>query len=357
MRPADETLLARWLRRAGTVPGVLLAGALFTVLFPVSVTGALLVDLVQRRRLALTRTTVFALVWFWSEAIGLLCAFTVWLVTLRWLGIGREAFVSLSYRLQETWAMTLWAVGEKLFGFSLRLEGEIPLAGTGPLLVLVRHASTLDTVLPLILLGYQRGWRPRYVVKRELLLDPCIDTVCQRFPYRFVHRGGEQTAAETERVVGILSDLSARDAVIVYPEGTRFSRAKREHVIARLASHGPSPALDLARELQNTLPPLRKGSLALLANNPAADLLVLAHVGLEATATLASLVDGSLVGSEIRVRARRVPFAAIPTDPEGQQRFLADLWRDVDRFVADHGPAFQQRPEESAQDRQELDGG
>jgi hypothetical protein len=32
-----------------------------------------------------------------------------------------------------------------------------------------------------------------------------------------------------------------------------------------------------------------------------------------------------------------VRFDAIPTEPEAQQRFLADLWRDVDQFVAEGG--------------------
>jgi hypothetical protein len=124
------------------------------------------------------------------------------------------------------------------------------------------------------------------------------------------------------------------EALAIYPEGTRFTPAKRTRVLAKLRERGPSLALELAEQLQHTLSPLQKGPLALLAQNRGADLLVIGHTGLEVTGSLPALFRGGLIGKQVHIFIRHIPFAQLPNTAEGQAELLAQLWLEVDRFVA-----------------------
>ena len=66
---------------------------------------------------------------------------------------------------------------------------------------------------------------------------------------------------------------------------------------------------------------------------PDADVVVLAHTGLEAAARLGDLWRGSLLGGVIEVEMWRVPRERIPADAVGREAWLRDCWRDVDDWV------------------------
>lgn len=326
--------MSRWLRRAATVSGVFVALALSAALLPPLLPLLWLVD--RLRGTALCRTACFALVLLLCEAGGILACLAIWLRA--GLGRRRARFLHDNARLQAWWGSTLYRLGERIFSVRTVIEGEVPAPGSGPLLCFSRHASTADTVLPVVLLGLP-GFRLRYVLKRELLLGPCLDIVGHRLPNCFVRRGVGSTDQEVQRVLSLWSEeggVGPGDALVVYPEGTRFSEKKRKDMIARIehSESGTELARLLAPALRHTLSPLRQGALSLLRANPGADLLVLAHAGLESAATLGDLVSGRLVGQTVRVRLVRVPFAQIPADGDGQAQLLARLWREVDEFVA-----------------------
>jgi len=202
--------------------------------------------------------------------------------------------------------------------------------------VFIRHVSTADTLLPVVLLTGRAGIVLRYVLKRELLWDPCLDIVGNRLPNCFVRRESGQSAAEIAAVVRLLDGLAAHEGVLIYPEGTRFTPAKRERALARLAE-GPAtePALlARARALTNLLPPRLGGPLALLESNPGADVLFCAHTGFEGTRSLADLMAGGLVGTTVRVRLWRVPFAEIPRTRSAMASWLYDHWARMDAWIA-----------------------
>jgi 1-acyl-sn-glycerol-3-phosphate acyltransferase len=132
--------------------------------------------------------------------------------------------------------------------------------------------------------------------------------------------------------------MGPSDMLIIYPEGTRFTPARRARTLEQLRARGPSPALALAESLQHTLPPLRKGPLALLAENPGAHLLIVGHAGFEGTGSFAELTRGELCGKEIRVRSWLVPFDSIPREEEARIALLSDHWRKIDAFIDEHQP-------------------
>jgi hypothetical protein len=86
----------------------------------------------------------------------------------------------------------------------------------GPAIVLIRHASIVDNLLPAALVARPHGIRLRYVLKSELLADPCLDIAGRRRPNDFVRRGTGE-AQELERVRALADGLGPGDGVLVYP--------------------------------------------------------------------------------------------------------------------------------------------
>jgi 1-acyl-sn-glycerol-3-phosphate acyltransferase len=222
--------------------------------------------------------------------------------------------------------------------FSLRVEVDDDAdAGRGPYLLLVRHSSTADTLLASALISYPHRLRLRYVLKRELLWDPCLDIVGNRLPNVFVDRGSSDPALETARIAATAADMGPHGGLLIYPEGTRFSQAKRARVIERLARQGRTKLLEYARSVHSVLPPRPAGTLALLEAAPDSDVVVCAHTGFEGAASLGAIWSGALLGQTIRVQLRRVPRSRIPTDRAGALAWLLDEWRRVDDWVTRHG--------------------
>lgn len=331
---AHERPLERWRRRAISIPLVLVGAALYLALAPLLFAVTLAVDVLRRRRLDLTRALTFVGVYFAWELWGLASLSTLWLASR--LGMGEARYHRANVRVQTAWGASIYRAFEVVYDLRTVVHGELPPRGGGPLIVFMRHASSADTMLPFWLLGRPLGYELRYVLKAELLLDPCIDVAMQRLPNAFVRRGRRGGAGEVARITALLEGLTPSDAIVIYPEGTRFTEDKRARGIKKLEEHGAPAAseLALARSLTRTLSPLRAGPLALLAENAGASLLVVGHTGLEPAGTFNDLTSGGLVGNTVHVCVRSVPFAEVPRDPEKQARLLADLWSYVDRFIA-----------------------
>ena len=99
-----------------------------------------------------------------------------WLAGGTWAGADPERERRLEQRLQVWWAKAMWRAAERLYRLRLEVDGD-DCVEPGPVLVLSRHASLIDTLIPLVILSVRHGLRLRYVMKRELLWDPCIDAV------------------------------------------------------------------------------------------------------------------------------------------------------------------------------------
>ena len=84
------------------------------------------------------------------------------------------------------------------------------------------------------------------------------------------------------------------------------------------------------------LPPKLGGPLGLLDANPNADVIFMAHVGLDGLARVRHLWDPSLVGRRIRVRLWRVRRDRIPEDRTRRTEWLFDEWSRVDRWVSEN---------------------
>jgi 1-acyl-sn-glycerol-3-phosphate acyltransferase len=184
-----------------------------------------------------------------------------------------------------------------------------------------------------MLIGVPQKIMLRYIIKRELLVDPCLDIVGHRLPNYFVRRGSGESAKETEAIGQLMHDLSPGQGVLMYPEGTRFTPAKRERVLKRLEASGDRDALRRAKDMLHVLPPRLGGSLALLERNEGTDAVFCVHTGLESTTSIRQLWRGSLVGSRVRVRFWVVPFEEIPKGREALSEWLWAEWAKANAFL------------------------
>jgi 1-acyl-sn-glycerol-3-phosphate acyltransferase len=242
----------------------------------------------------------------------------------------RERTLARYYALAVWWSRTLFYGAARIFDFRLETQGDEVLAAS-PLVVMLRHASAADTLLGPVLVVGRHGTRLRFVIKRELLWDPCIDLVGNRTPHYFVRRGSADSAREIRAITRLGRDLGPGDGVLIYPEGTRFTPEKRARVLERLRAAGDSELLAQAERLEHVLPPRLGGALALL--DTGVDVVFGAHTGFEGAGGFRDLWSGALVGRVIRAQFWRVPAAEIPAGREERIRWLFAHWARIDAWI------------------------
>jgi 1-acyl-sn-glycerol-3-phosphate acyltransferase len=328
----DETRAETVLRRLRTIPPLVLGLVLVTALLPALLLAGLAVDALRRVAFRVPPTAARLVLFGWAylaaEVLGLIALAALWIASL---GGRRRAWLSeTTWRLQQLWAGVLFGAARALFRIRLEVAGEDAIA-PGPVIVLIRHASIVDTLLPANLVARPHGIRLRYVLKRELLADPCLDVAGRRLPNYFVRRGTGE-AQETERVRALAERLGPREGVAIYPEGTRFTPERRERAIARIARRDGSLAAR-AERLRHLLPPRLGGVGALLDGAPEADVVVIAHHGFDGLRLISDIWRGGLVRLVVRVRIARVPRSAVPEPPAARTGWLYDLWQDVDDWL------------------------
>jgi len=322
-----DPLPQRLARRAVTVPLYFALCALSLALLPALLAVAAALDLLRRRPFVLTRCVIFFQWYLLCEVAGLLVAFAIFVATR-----DHEREIARFFRLQCGWLRALLAGGIRCFSLRLEVDGQEVLPG-GPLLVLMRHASTADVVLPNVLVSGRTGIVLRYVLKRELLWDPCLDVAGHRLVNCFVRRDSGNPEREIAAVRSLARGLGPRDGVLIYPEGTRFTPEKQARALARIRAAGNVERSARAGELAHVLPPRLGGPLALLEECPEADVVFCAHTGFEGARTMNDFLNGALVGAAIRVTFWRVPRATIPSEAEAREAWLYEHWQRVDDWV------------------------
>jgi 1-acyl-sn-glycerol-3-phosphate acyltransferase len=237
------------------------------------------------------------------------------------------------YRLRQRWAA--WHLGgvRKLFGLTFEIEG-LEHAAPGPVVILMRHASYIDNMLPDAVVGRTHGLGLRFVLKRELRLLPTIDIGGGWVPTAFVHRGSGDTERELAELRRLALDLEPEEGILIYPEGTIHTPAKRARAQEIIRERQPELA-PLADRLRHTLPPRLGGALALLDGARGADVVVFAHAGFDGFGYLPDIWAGGLAGATIRLRFWRHGADEVPADRDDLVRWLYARWQEVDDWIAD----------------------
>ena len=316
-----------WVRRPLTVGGVLLSAILLLVFSPVWFVVASIVDLLRGRfRIPTTRLLGFALLWTWLEMAGVAASILLW-------GVGKSRDQSANYALQRWWAARLIGSLRLTCGFVINVQGASDLGGA-PLVVLGRHASLGDALVSAWALGTHAGRTPRYVLKKELSFDPCLDIVGRRLPNYFVDRTSATISRELDGIAALSTDLQPHDVAVIFPEGTRANDRKRASSIERMRDRDPDRASRLA-ELQHLLPPKPSGAQALVDGAPGADIALMWHIGFDGLDTFGRIRRRLAAGApRAEVVFELHPRASVPSG-EAVVGWLDDRWLDLDRKVAE----------------------
>ena len=330
-----DSAVLRYGRRLVTVPSYLALTAIATLLLPLLAPLCWLVSLRRDTRGTL-RSGAFILVYLWCESIGI--AVSGWLWVRNGLPTRHspewQRFLAGNFALQCWWANAMKAAAQRLFRLRFTIEGSDALDGA-PAIMLPRHASIADTIIPMVFYAYPHQVRLRYVLKRELLLDPCLDIVGNRLPNCFVARSGADAQADIDKVVALTSDLSPGEGFLIYPEGTRFSADRRARVLDSLATRLGSTDLQRMQRWTDLLPPRPGGALALINHASDLDVVFCAHTGFEGASHFATLINGSWIGADIRVRFWRIARGDLPTDAADQREFLFTQWDRMQETVTE----------------------
>jgi 1-acyl-sn-glycerol-3-phosphate acyltransferase len=329
----SEPRWRRWGRRAISLPAIYVGLVLAVLGLPLWLALAALADLATggaRRRWPKLRS-----VWLVLGYLGWTCfGVTAWagleLVSFR---LPRERYLRRLFRLQQIWARGLFDMARRSLSLSVHVEeGFVP--DEQPILLFVRHASLVDVLLPAVFVSGPHDVLLRSVMKREVLFDPAIDLVGQRLENAFVSRGKGSADREEQAIRALASGLGLREGVIVFPEGTRFSDAKRADALARIRDSGDTARLARAEKLEHVLPPRSRGPLAVLDAARGADVIFLAHRGFDGAAGLVDVLRGTLIGRAIELKTWRVPRADVPAEREACLAWLDAEWARVDAWIA-----------------------
>jgi 1-acyl-sn-glycerol-3-phosphate acyltransferase len=314
-------------RRLVTIPSVFALAIATTLLLPLLALVAVAVDLVRRIKTGSPFMAIRILGFGWVYLIGEAWA----LVTMAFAGLWSEKrSVEMTFALQRAWtAWNLWAL-RTFFSLDFEVTGS-DVVPPGPILLLSRHASMIDTMLPAAFVVRPHDIRLRYILKKELLIDPALDIGGHRLPNYFVDRGASESESEIGAIRRLAADLGPDEGVIIYPEGTRFSEEKRVRYTQRLREK-PGRIGEVAGSLRRVLPPRPGGTLALLESSEA-DVVVLMHRGLEGFARVKDIWHGNLVRTKIAVHFRRISRSEIPVSRSERVDWLFDLWASVDGWV------------------------
>jgi 1-acyl-sn-glycerol-3-phosphate acyltransferase len=302
---------------------------------PLALPLAAAVDLARQTPWGAARSIVFFIWYLLCEVVGIAASFGVWLLGRLVPGTSREWYLRWHFSLQCWWARMLLRGAESIFRMHFEAEGNDDI-GPGPVLVFMRHASVGDTVIPAVFLSDRHGLRLRYVMKRELLWDPCLDIVGNRLPNYFVDRGTDDGTQEVAEIAELAAGMGPGEGVLIYPEGTRFTEERRSRVVERLRRGGHRVLAERVQSFQHVLPPKLGGALGLLERRPDADIVFCAHVGFEDAARFSEFIAGGLVGASVRVAFWRIPAGDVPSDHAARTGWFLDQWMRVDQWVGSH---------------------
>eukprot|EP00698_Gefionella_okellyi_P017647 TRINITY_DN5199_c0_g2_i1.p1 TRINITY_DN5199_c0_g2~~TRINITY_DN5199_c0_g2_i1.p1 ORF type:complete len:328 (+),score=66.27 TRINITY_DN5199_c0_g2_i1:43-1026(+) len=302
-----------------------------TGLSPVWLPITAIIDQWRRSNFTTVRILVFLWIYLASTLVGLAQAGLVHLFIRN-----QQQYISANFNLQRWWARMLFSGVVKLFRLKFSVEGA-ELLKDGPYLLFMRHTSIVDTLLPSRFTATAFGTRLRYIMKKELLIDPGLDVVGQRLPNYFVDRRSTDKSRELERIAALCRQLQPNEAVVIWPEGTRFTPSKWKYAIDQLSVADPKLA-DRARQLTHVMPPRAAGAFAMIDAAPEADVVFCAHTGFEGFANVEHVWGGGMVGVEVRVKFWRVAAKDIPTEKQARVHWLFDQWSKMDEFAQRYEP-------------------
>lgn len=315
-------------RRTVSLGVVLIGLPLWILAAPLWVAVSLIVDIAGRLwRFPTLRLCLFGAIYLAHEWLGMVAALGLWLTG----SFGRSLNMPAHRGLQAWWAMSLLRWAGRLLGVQIDMDNP---TGLPPktFVLLSRHASMVDAVIPIVLVAGGVKRYVHYVLKKELRWVPALDIFGDRLRNHFVTRGRD-TESEEQAITDLAVDAYPDSGLVIFPEGTYATPQSRERVLTSLRRIGDAAVVARAEALQVLLPPKPAGSLALLRGQPDADVVIVGHVGLGGAAELRGLRSRLPLTKPVIVRWWTHPRQDLPSTEEGLSEWLAERWQELDRWV------------------------
>jgi 1-acyl-sn-glycerol-3-phosphate acyltransferase len=321
-------------------PAVIGLTALLWVTLPLWVIAAAGLSPLLPGRWRALRLLWVVILYLTAETLLLLVLLGLWLASGFGWRIRTPYFSGIHYDLAQGVLVLVFREARRMLALRIRTDGPTPASHPDrPVLVCCRHAGPGDsfTLMYALLHWYRR--EPRVVLKDTLAWDPAIDVLLARIPSSFISPNPQAGHDYESQIARLAAGLDANDAFVIFPEGGNFTPARRERAIARLHSLGMERMARRAEGMMHVLAPRPGGFLAALDAAPGADVMMVAHTGLDHLLTVADVWRELPMDKQLVMRWWEVPRTEIPQDREARIEWLYGWWERIDRWVEANRPA------------------
>jgi len=333
------------IRRLLLVPLVVVIACALAALTPAVALLTAAFNLISRRtrperprRSRLLRVTWLGLAWSAGETAALTVSLCLWIVSGFGGRLDTEPYQARQYAVMKWFLDLIYRAARRACGLSVTVTGPPATGPLGdrPLIVLSRHAGPGDSLLLIHYLLSVCERRPRVVMKATLQLDPSMDILANRVPNAFLHRAGSHHVSHhVDQIRRLAVSLDGGSALAIFPEGGNWTPHRWRRAIDRLRRGGRPDLAERAAAMPNVLPPHASGALAAIEACPAADVIFVAHTGLDRLVSVRDVWRGLRADMEIRARWWRVPAANVPRSAghDAQVSWLYDWWQRIDAWI------------------------
>jgi len=330
----------RWVvRRLVLAPAVIGVTTLVWVTVPFwLILAAALSPLVPGRLRPLRLLWIFML-YLTCESLLLLVMFVLWLSSGFGWRLRTPYFEGVHYDLVQLTMWFFFREARRVLRLKIETQGPAPDAHPGkPILVCCRHAGPGDSFTLIHTLMQWYGREPRVVLKDTLAWDPAIDVLLRRIPARFISPNPAAGENLEEQIAALATGLDENDAFVIFPEGGNFTPARRQRAIDRLRRLGMEKMAARAERMIHVLAPRPGGLLAALDAAPEADVVLVAHTGLDHLLTAGDVWRELPTDKVIVMRWWQVAGEDIPAGREERIEWLFAWWERIDEWIAEHRP-------------------
>jgi len=339
----------RLIRRMVLAPLTIVIAIAVIVLFPLLAALTLVFGLVGRSRpgrMRGLRLLFFALAWLFGDTAAVFMCLALWIVSGFGGRLRTEPYQIRHYAIMRWFLGLVCRAATRSFGLRIEIDepertaDELAARLARPIIVLSRHAGPGDSFLLVHHLLSRYGRRPRVVMKATLQLDPGVDVVANRLPNVFIHHARTGERLFVEQIERLAGGLDREGALVIFPEGGNWTPGRWERGIARLQQLGRDDLADRARQMPNLLAPRSGGAFAAIAACPEADVIFVAHSGLDRLVSVRDIWRNLPMDQVIRAKWWRVPAPDVPRDAdhEAQLLWLYEWWARIDAWISQNRP-------------------
>jgi len=258
-------------------------------------------------------------------------------------GCGRRLrtpyFEGIHYDLVQGTTWVFFREAQRVLALRIATDGPTPDAHPGvPILVACRHAGPGDSLILIHALMHWYDREPRVVLKDTLAWDPVIDVLLRRIPARFITPSPSAGADLETQITELASGLDENDAFVIFPEGGNFTPARRQRAIDRLHGLGMERMARRAESMNHVIAPRPGGFIAALDGAPDADVVLVAHTGLDHMLTVADVWRELPMDKRLVMRWWQVPRDEIPAGREERIEWLFGWWERIDEWIDANRP-------------------